>query len=455
MRLYYNNERQNAKVASYPISIEVKNCDDLRKAVSHDHVCAYYRGNYRKNINFLYADCSMFDVDNTHSENPAEWVDTEAIIKAFPNVPFYVCFSRNHMKEKNGKAARPKFHVYFPDEEITDPAEYSSLKNKVADYFPLFDQNAKDNARFFFGVENPSVKYFSGEQPLSEFMKTVTATERTGQTSQEKPTSTCPESPLISEQTLSDTALIPVGERNTTLLKYAGKVLTRYGDTGIARQKYADRVSCCEVQLESREVEQIWNSARKYFHSVTEKRPNYIQPDRFCGNRTRGGLKPSDFTDVGQAEVFFREYGKFVCYSEATKFLVYSTNVWVEDNIRAQGLVQELTKRQLEEARGLLIAAQHQEISAEEDGESTEKKDAKGASDAAKKYWKYIIRSRESQRISAILKEVRPKIQISPSDLDADRYLLNSPLSFIYYLYRNRADHRYEKEEPGLAADSA
>lgn len=37
MRLYYNNERQNAKAAGYPFSIEVKNCDDLRKAVSHDH----------------------------------------------------------------------------------------------------------------------------------------------------------------------------------------------------------------------------------------------------------------------------------------------------------------------------------------------------------------------------------------------------------------------------------
>lgn len=164
---------------------------------------------------------------------------------------------------------------------------------------------------------------------------------------------------------------------------------------------------------------------------MIEQDPNYIPPERFHDKITQGSLKPSDYTDVGQAEVFFREYGKYVRYSEATRFLVYSTNVWVEDAIRAQGLVQELTKRQLEEARGLLIAAQHQEISAEEVGETAEKTDAKKASVAAKKYWKYIIHSRESQRISAIQKEVRPKIQISPSDLDADRYLLNTPAGTV------------------------
>lgn len=431
MRLYYNNERQNAKAAGYPFSIEVKNCDDLRKAVSHDHVCANYRDNYRKSSNFLHADCTMFDVDNTHSENPAEWISTEAIQHAFPNVPFYVCYSRNHMKEKNGQAARPKFHVYFPDAEIADAVVYSDLKHKVADYFPLFDQNAKDNARFFFGVANPSVEYFCGELPLSEFMKTVTASDHKGQAAQGGAAPASSESHSFSKTTLSDTAQIPVGKRNSTLLQYAGKVLTRYGDTEIAQRKYTARASCCEVPLESAEVEQIWASARKHFHSVIEQDPNYIPPERFHDKITQGSLKPSDYTDVGQAEVFFREYGEFVRYSEATRFLVYSTNVWVEDNIRAQGLVQELTRRQLEEARGLLIAAQHQEISAGEEGEDTEKKGAKKAAGVAKKYWKYILHSRESQRISAILKEARPKIQISPSDLDADRYLLNTPAGTV------------------------
>lgn len=103
-----------------------------------------------------------FDVDNTHSDDPKKWITPENVKAAFSHVPFYVSYSRNHNKEKNGKAPRPKFHVYFPVKVYTDRSEYENLKNRVCRYFPEFDQNAKDSARFFFGVENPIVDFFDG-----------------------------------------------------------------------------------------------------------------------------------------------------------------------------------------------------------------------------------------------------------------------------------------------------
>ena len=42
------------------------------------------------------------DCDNTFSDNPVEWKFPEDVANAFPNVMFAVCYSRNHMKEKNG-----------------------------------------------------------------------------------------------------------------------------------------------------------------------------------------------------------------------------------------------------------------------------------------------------------------------------------------------------------------
>ncbi|GHV24209.1 hypothetical protein FACS189465_1030 [Clostridia bacterium] len=67
------------------------------------------------------------------------------------------------MKQKGKYSARPKFHVYFAIDPIVDAAEYTALKDKVCTYFPAFDTNAKDAARFFFGVDNPQVEFYESE----------------------------------------------------------------------------------------------------------------------------------------------------------------------------------------------------------------------------------------------------------------------------------------------------
>lgn len=173
MTLYYNTVRQNAKNAKYPNKLVIFNTEDLKKAVSYDHVCAEYKDSYRKNTNFIQADCNMFDVDNSETDFPNEWITADDVRKAFPDVPFYVSYSRNHMKQKDDKSPRPKFHLYFPDILFSDSEEYSKHKKAVCSYFKKFDQNAKDVARFFFGVENPTVEYFDGNTLLYDFMKSV------------------------------------------------------------------------------------------------------------------------------------------------------------------------------------------------------------------------------------------------------------------------------------------
>lgn len=112
--VYTANATGNAKNCVYPNEVTVDNLPALEQMVRRDHVCAKYRDNRRGNSNFLYSDCIPMDCDNDHSEDSAAWKTPEDVQKAFPNVAFAVSFSRNHMKEKNGKAARPKFHCYFP-----------------------------------------------------------------------------------------------------------------------------------------------------------------------------------------------------------------------------------------------------------------------------------------------------------------------------------------------------
>ena len=100
----------------------------LAQAVSHDYVCAEYKGSYRNNDNFISSNCLPVDCDNDHSEDPEEWKYPSDIADAFPGVAFAVHYSRNHMKAKNGKPARPKFHVFFAIDPVTDAEQYASLK---------------------------------------------------------------------------------------------------------------------------------------------------------------------------------------------------------------------------------------------------------------------------------------------------------------------------------------
>lgn len=278
MILYHSGVRQNATNATYPYAVEIKSCEDLVKVVSYDNTCAKCKDNYRKNDNFLGADCSMFDVDNTHSDNPAEWIYPENVRTMFPDVAYYAVYSRNHMKEKNGKAARPKFHIYFADKVFTSMEEYTKHKQAVCNYFTAFDPNAKDAARFFFGVENPQVEYFDGSVLLSDFMETVTMTaDNLSETPspQKSNNAECSKS-------LSIDSVIPEGCRNSTLISYAACVLKRHGDVSETAYKlYIERSECCSPRLDYDEVQRIWKSALKFYREKIKTACDYVEPELF------------------------------------------------------------------------------------------------------------------------------------------------------------------------------
>ena len=67
------------------------------------------------------------------------------------------------MKEKDSKAARPRYHLYFPIDPVTDAAEYRRMKEYMLAMFPYFDDNAKDAARFLFGVKGARAEFVGGD----------------------------------------------------------------------------------------------------------------------------------------------------------------------------------------------------------------------------------------------------------------------------------------------------
>jgi hypothetical protein len=244
--LFYSNTCQTASNQFYPNEIQISSENDLRIAVSHDHVCARYKNNHRKKEHFIQSNCTMFDIDNSDSDNPSDWIYPVDVKEQFLNVCFYIVFSRNHMKIKDGKAARPKLHVYFPDKLIQDCMEYQNLKNKVCAYFTAFDANAKDSARFFFGVENPQIEFQDGDIVLSDFMETV---EIDIQESFNK--NSFPE----------NNSIIPYGKRHSTLFDHATRVVTRWGESDKAYSAFCSEIKKCVPPMEETELISIWESS--------------------------------------------------------------------------------------------------------------------------------------------------------------------------------------------------
>lgn len=104
--------------------------------LQYDNCPAKYRIGYRSGANFERADCIMADTDNSHSDNPADWVTHKDIAARIPNVTFYSYPSRNHMKPKDGKSPRPKEHHIFPTDTIKKAKDYTALMEQLISAFP-------------------------------------------------------------------------------------------------------------------------------------------------------------------------------------------------------------------------------------------------------------------------------------------------------------------------------
>ena len=111
MTLFTADCKGNAANCVYPNKAVVTNAEELSEAVSVDHVCAEYTDSYRSSGNFIRSDVIVMDVDNDHSEKPSDWVTEDTMEDLFADVEFMTAPSRHHLLEKEGKSARPRFHV--------------------------------------------------------------------------------------------------------------------------------------------------------------------------------------------------------------------------------------------------------------------------------------------------------------------------------------------------------
>ncbi len=403
--IYQANCLHQSANCHYPNKVVVTAVTDMAKVIGCDHVCAEYENGYRNKDTFIHSDNAPMDCDNDHSDNSDDWITAEKLDELLPDVAYILVYSRNHMKPKNGKAARPRFHVYFQIHVISDVDAYSALKRKIYDAFPFFDSNALDAARFLYGSPGSEVVWHEGSLTIEDYL------------------------------TLSAQAAIPQGKRNATMSQYAGKLVKRFGVTDAAYQKFLEKAKQCDPPLELEELDKIWASAAKFWKKVSSS-PDYIPPEEYTGD----SLKPDDFSDIGEARTFAAVYGGEVCYTEATGFLRNNEIYWMESRQRPIAAMMEHTDAQLEEAGNLIEAAL---VKLESLGisrglamaggkkliENMNPDQLKAYNEYlnAKNYYAFVMKHRNMKSLKPAMEAAMPLLEKQPDELDSNPFLLNTP----------------------------
>lgn len=406
----------DARNCFYPNRVEVGCAEDLQEAVKKDHVCGSYRKDYRSVGNFLCSDVLVMDCDNDHTEDQGEWITAEKLDELMPDLCYAIAFSRNHMKVKDGRKARPKFHVYFPIERTSDAGYYAALKMAVKEAYPFFDGNALDAARFIFGADAGECIWHEGWTNIDEEVDAG-----------EMPSGADPGAGPILE-----------GSRNNSMSHFAGRVLKKYGICQKAKDAFLEHSRRCDPPLPEEELDTIWGSAVRFYRNTVMSQPGYLPPDEY--NAEFGSLKPEDYSDIGEAKVLVQEYKGELLYTDATDFLSYDGVCWRENKQKAVGAVEEFLDMQLADAREQLAAATKaltengiEESAVRTGGKTLEKLIGAELMDAykeflsAKSYYAFVMKYRNYKNIVNTQNAAKPMVAADISMFDAQENYLNTP----------------------------
>ena len=409
----------------YPHRVEVANAAELAAAVRRDHVAAKYLNSYRSNDNFIEAEAIELDCDNDHTEDPEQWVTPEKLAEdpELRDVEFATTPSRHNMLPKEGKPARPRFHLHAAIAKCGSADKIAAIKRALRRKYPFFDKKALDAGRFMYGtaIDEDDVFWHEGFLTIDEIATDLDY------------------APEDDEADSSTGGAILEGARNNTLSHYAGRVLKKFGICDKAYQLFQERAAKCEPPLPEEELKTIWKSAVKFAQKV-QASPDYIPPDQYNDEFGAGRLKPEDYSDIGEARVLAGHCASTLRFTSATDFLAFGGDRWYENREKALGTVEAFLDEQLSDAMEATAAAEEALVALGID-EATVKGHGKDLERAvppnklgllyqlvgALAYQKFVMKYRNYKNIVNAMNACKPMVAIDVSELDYDAELLNTP----------------------------
>ena len=147
-------------------------------------------------------------------------------------------------------------------------------------------------------------------------------------------------------------------------------------------------------------------------------------------------LRPKDFSDAGNAEVFVREYGDDLVFTDSMGWLHWDGKRWARDEHKALELAEDFTDQMLAEAKRLNLDAVHEladQTAAKDAGtpDTAALDKAKKAAESAKLYLNHALKTRQASRVRAILELARPYLVRSGNTFDAEPRALNTQAGIV------------------------
>ena len=397
----------------YPDDKEIHALDDLLEAVTLDHVPGAFVDHIRGKDHWSCTECVVLDVDNADG---GPLVTPETIKQDFPDVAHYIVYSRHHNQQKNGGAAAPRFHVYFPTGLLYKPADVENLLNTLVTLYPYFDPACKDLGRFYFGVANPQGEAVPGTLTVDQFMERQSAAP----------------------------AALPVpakpvkvwAGRNDRLKSVAFAQLCRCGPDGIAEAETAFYAEAAkdDPPLSDGELSTVWRYAVQNAPAKIWNKPGYLTPAEYAvqgfqdvASALQGEVmyRLSDLSDVAEGELFAKNFGGTVLYNKGLGWLVWNGTRFKQGDGPARKLAHKFTALQLEAAQAAFQKASAGAAKDLTNAALTEQ------FQKAKKFLAFVNHCRESTGIDHLLKEAAVHLETEADMLDADPAKLNTPAGII------------------------
>ena len=118
---------------------QITSLAQFAEVVKYDVAGSEFKNNYRGKQNFLRSDVLIFDVDNdgldhNYWDNQDHWLTIAKFEQIFADYEWLIATSFSHQKEKNGRSARDRFHVFMPLGCFVDRIEeYENKHNRTND----------------------------------------------------------------------------------------------------------------------------------------------------------------------------------------------------------------------------------------------------------------------------------------------------------------------------------
>lgn len=144
-------------------------------------------------------------------------------------------------------------------------------------------------------------------------------------------------------------------------------------------------------------------------------------------------VRPADYSDAGNANVFQAYYRGLLAWCDALGWLYFNGKNWEKNEHKAVGKAIALTEEMLNDASIEMTLARHKQGEAETaaaqglDGAADELKKAKEAVVKARKYLQHAINSRNAPRVMGMMKLAANDMVVPAEYLDADPFALNTP----------------------------